>query len=70
LHQYLQGFQKEKRTLKVPPQAVLGSEAHQRLRSGFAKVYDQVQADDDGRNEDGDAEQEEGRVQERVRDEL
>uniref|UniRef100_A0A0K3C794 Protein OS-9 homolog n=1 Tax=Rhodotorula toruloides TaxID=5286 RepID=A0A0K3C794_RHOTO len=25
LHQYLQGFQKEKRTLQVPPQAVLGN---------------------------------------------
>ncbi|BGP23292.1 misfolded glycoproteins degradation protein Yos9 [Rhodotorula toruloides] len=69
LHQYLEGFQKEKRTLQVPPQAVLGSEAHQKLRRGFGKVYDQAEAEGDREEEKG-AEKDEGRVQGHVKDEL
>ncbi|BGP30636.1 Protein OS-9 [Rhodotorula toruloides] len=71
LHQYLQGFQKEKRTLQVPPQAVLGSEAHQKLRSGFGRVWDQVEGEGEGaRAEEGGAGKEEERVKEHVKDEL
>ncbi|BGP68921.1 Protein OS-9 [Rhodotorula toruloides] len=69
LHQYLQGFQKEKRTLQVPPQAVLGSEAHQKLRSGFGRVWDQVEGEGEAR-EEGEPGKEEERVKEHVKDEL
>lgn len=45
LQKYLQSFQKEKRTMQVPPEAVLGSEAHERLKRGFERRYE---ADDEG----------------------
>ncbi|BGP06587.1 Protein OS-9 [Rhodotorula toruloides] len=71
LHQYLQGFQKEKRTLQVPPQAVLGSEAHQKLRSGFGRVWDRVEGEGEGeRAEEGGDGKGEERVKEHVKDEL
>ncbi|BGP46559.1 Protein OS-9 [Rhodotorula kratochvilovae] len=40
LHNYLQSFQKAKRTMQVPPEAVLGSEAHERLKQRFARRYE------------------------------
>ncbi|GAA6033747.1 hypothetical protein NBRC10512_004083, partial [Rhodotorula toruloides] len=73
LHQYLQGFQKEKRTLQVPPQAVLGSEAHQKLRSGFGRVWDEGEGEAEGegeRAEEGAPGKEGERVKEHVKDEL
>ncbi|GAA5835144.1 hypothetical protein JCM9279_007210 [Rhodotorula babjevae] len=40
LQKYLDNFSKEKRTVRVPPEAVLGSEAHERLRARYARRYE------------------------------
>ncbi|GAA5858491.1 hypothetical protein JCM8547_007330 [Rhodosporidiobolus lusitaniae] len=41
LNEYLKGFEKEKKAVQVPRQAVVGSEEYEKMRSGFAKKYDE-----------------------------
>ncbi|GAA5892864.1 hypothetical protein JCM8208_004108 [Rhodotorula glutinis] len=59
LHKYLEGFSKEKRTVRVPPEAVLGSEAHERLRARYARRYEteeggqEMRGGEEGGGEDG-----------------
>ncbi|KPV76536.1 uncharacterized protein RHOBADRAFT_52530 [Rhodotorula graminis WP1] len=48
LHKYLEGFSKEKRTVRVPPEAILGSEAHERLRARFARRYEAEEGEQEG----------------------
>lgn len=41
LVKYLEGFEREKTTVQVPREAVIGSEAHEKLKRGFERRYDQ-----------------------------
>ncbi|GAA6054233.1 hypothetical protein JCM3770_001404 [Rhodotorula araucariae] len=52
LQNYLQTFQKAKRTMQVPPEAVLGSEAHERLKQRFARRYEAEEHDTEGDEQD------------------
>jgi len=53
LQKYLENFSKEKRTVRVPPEAVLGSEAHERLRARYARRYEAEEGVQEGGNGGG-----------------
>ncbi|GAA6000365.1 hypothetical protein JCM10207_007981 [Rhodosporidiobolus poonsookiae] len=50
LQKYLEQFQKEKKTVQVPRKAVVGSDAHEKLRQGFARRYEE-DAEGEGKKE-------------------